>query len=78
MAGNLYGSEVETPRNDASYGSYLKGGSTGNFIPLPFEQSGLLLQGEVRQMLPLKMAMGEKAVLIAINEGKLTLLQRNF
>ena len=65
--------------NDASYGSYLKGGApTGNFIPLPFEQSGLLLQGEVRQMLPLKMAMGEKAVLIAINEGKLTLLQRNF
>lgn len=78
MAGNLYGSEVETPRNDASYGSYLKGGSTGNFIPLPFEQSGLLLQGEVRQMLPLKMATGEKAVLIAINDGKLTLLQRNF
>ncbi|MDN5205727.1 hypothetical protein QQ008_30385, partial [Fulvivirgaceae bacterium BMA10] len=49
MAGNMYGSEVETPRNDASYGMIMTGDGNGDFQSLmPFE-SGLHITGEVRE-----------------------------
>ena len=48
IAGNMYGSEVETVRNDASIGLYLKGDGKGNFAPVPFTESGLLIDGDVR------------------------------
>jgi len=35
MAGNLHGSEVEAPRNDARYGVFLKGNGAGHFMALP-------------------------------------------
>ena len=34
VAGNMYASEVETPRNDASYGVFLAGDGKGNFETL--------------------------------------------
>ena len=39
-AGNLYGSEVETPRNDASFGHVLLGNGNGEFEILPASKSG--------------------------------------
>lgn len=50
IAGNLYASEVETPRNDASYGLFLKGDGTGNFKPIVSSNSGLFIKGDVRNM----------------------------
>ncbi|MEL6849406.1 MAG: VCBS repeat-containing protein, partial [Bacteroidota bacterium] len=50
-AGNMYGSEVETPRNDASYGAYLAGNGKGEFRALSFPESGLLLQGDIKDLL---------------------------
>ena len=40
--GNQYGSEVETPRNDAGYGFYLKGSNNKNLTP--FEAVSSLTQ----------------------------------
>lgn len=49
MFGNLYGSEVETPRNDASYGIFLKGGErAGYFSYVNSNQSGLFVKGDVK------------------------------
>jgi hypothetical protein len=48
LFGNLYGSEVETPRNDASYGHFLKGLGDGNFEVVPSDKSGLFIRGDVR------------------------------
>ena len=48
IAGNMYGSEVETVRNDASIGLYLEGDGKGNFAHVPFRESGLSINGEVR------------------------------
>jgi enediyne biosynthesis protein E4 len=31
LGGNLYNSEAETPRNDASYGLWIKGDGNGEF-----------------------------------------------
>ena len=53
VAGNLYGSEVETPRNDAGYGMFLKGSGTGFKAWAP-SQSGLLIDGEVKHIQLLK------------------------
>jgi enediyne biosynthesis protein E4 len=50
LAGNLYGSEPETPRNDASIGLFLKGDGKGNFEPIPAIKSGLYISGDVREI----------------------------
>lgn len=48
LSGNLYQSEVETPRNDASYGVVLKGNGKGQFSTLYPSSSGLLVKGDVK------------------------------
>lgn len=73
MAGNLYDSEVETPRNDASYGVYLEGNGLGNFkSSMPYE-SGLMIKGEVRRIREINLADGSKALLFAKNDDRLVI-----
>lgn len=54
IAGNLFGSEAEVPRNDAGFGYYLKGDGKGNFTPVPPAASGLFVRGDVKDMAVLK------------------------
>ena len=49
LSGNLYQSEVETPRNDASYGVLLLGNGKGKFMSLFPYESGLFVKGDVKQ-----------------------------
>ena len=66
IAGNLFVSEVETPRNDAGYGLYLRGDGTGKFKPIPAHKSGLFIPGDVKQMIAIK-AKGADYLLAAKN-----------
>lgn len=67
-AGNLYESEVETPRNDASYGQLLKGDGEGNFELIPFSKSGFQTKGEIRNLHVIQnKATSEKQILIVKN-----------
>jgi len=50
IAGNLYSSEIETPRNDAAIGLYLQGNGKGNFKAVPSRQSGLYIPGDVKDV----------------------------
>ncbi|WP_317039867.1 VCBS repeat-containing protein [Kriegella aquimaris] len=50
IAGNLYVSEVETPRNDASYGLFLKGNGEGDFQAIPASKSGFFVPGDVKDL----------------------------
>ena len=50
VAGNLYSSEVETPRNDAGYGLYLKGNGDGRFESISASESGLFIRGDVKDL----------------------------
>ena len=50
IAGNLYSSEVETPRNDASHGLFLKGDNKGGFKVINPSESGLFIQGDVKEL----------------------------
>lgn len=74
-AGNLYGSEVETPRNDSSYGGLLIGDGKGGFVSqMPYE-SGLMIRGEVKSALKMKLAGGADGILFAKNNAPLQLIR---
>ena len=60
LSGNLYQSEVETPRNDASYGVFLKGNGKGKFVSFPPHESGLFVRGDVKNAAIIKTANGIK------------------
>ncbi|MDN5217251.1 VCBS repeat-containing protein [Fulvivirgaceae bacterium BMA12] len=77
ISGNFYPVEVETVRNDASYGLFLKGNGKGEFKPvLPFE-SGFYAKGDVRHSKIIKRSYGKKGILIAKNNDFLQLLEIN-
>jgi len=50
VAGNLHMSEVETPRNDASYGAFLQGNGDGTFNAISRKESGFFASGDVKGM----------------------------
>ncbi|MFY0599838.1 MAG: VCBS repeat-containing protein [Cyclobacteriaceae bacterium] len=76
VAGNLYASEVETPRADAGFGMFLKGNGKGNFQPIPANQSGLFTSGDVKD-LALINVQEEKYLLSAKNNDFLQLIKVN-
>ena len=69
-AGNLYVSEVETPRNDAGVGLLLKGDGQGDFKAVPAPQSGILLPYDVKK-LAVATTPRTHVILCAVNDGPL-------
>ncbi len=74
VAGNLMVSEVETTRNDASFGQYLRGDGTGHFTPVPYTQSGFMAPKDVKDM-ELLTTPTATHVIIANNNAEVTILQ---
>lgn len=74
VAGNMYGSEIETPRNDASLGLFMKGKGNFQFEPIPMGESGLNISYDVKEMKLINYQNG-KALVIGVNNGKLRLIQ---
>ena len=72
LSGNLYQSEVETTRNDASYGVFLEGDGHGNFLScFPYE-SGLYVKGDVKNARILKHnAKGKRRIVFGKNDDEL-------
>ncbi|WP_020528986.1 VCBS repeat-containing protein [Flexithrix dorotheae] len=50
IAGNLYDAEVETARNDAGYGVFLKGNGKGDFKSIHPEKSGFFTPYDVKSL----------------------------
>lgn len=75
VAGNLYGSEVETPRNDASIGLVLLSDAKGEIKVVPPAESTLIIKGEVKVIRKIKLASGKDAFLFAINNDSLKLIE---
>jgi len=59
LGGNLYKAKPEVGRYDASYGVCLNGDGKGNFKSVLAKDSGLKMDGEVRDMVVLKTPQGE-------------------
>lgn len=76
MFGNLYGSEVETPRNDASYGHYLTGDVNGNLQAVASNISGLYVIGDVRGASFIDIGKDKKkALIVASNDHAVKLFR---
>jgi hypothetical protein len=65
LAGNLYQSEVETPRADGGLGLVLLGGEDGGFGPQSSAVSGFCFRGDVRQVVNLD----KNRLLLISNDG---------
>ncbi len=50
LVGNLYVSEIETPRNDASIGLVLLGDGENNFTPMSNQKSGIVVRGDAKKV----------------------------
>ncbi len=67
ISGNLYASEIETPRNDAGVGLFLKGDGNGDFKAVSLNQSGFFAPHDAKDMKPLFFG-GKKAILVTNND----------
>ena len=76
VVGNMYGSEIETPRNDASYGMFLMGESNGGYTIVPTSESGLFVNGDSKVVKVIRTTSG-KALLIGKNDDFLQLVKVN-
>ena len=66
MVGNMYGVEIETPRNDASVGLLLRGDGKGTFQPVSADDSGFFVAGDAKGMTNIKIG-GEDVILVILN-----------
>jgi len=71
MAGNEYQAEVMTGMYDASYGLLLKGDGKGTFRAISPLQSGLIIDGDVKDMKIINTASKERLLLVAVNNDKM-------
>ncbi len=74
VAGNLYSSETETPRNDASVGFVLRLNKNNNIDVLSPSESQLMIRGEVKSIGKIKLASGKYALLLARKNDSVQLL----
>ena len=70
ISGNLYASEIETPRNDAGTGLLLKGNSAGYFTPVSIQEGGFFAHKDAKDMKTIKVG-SKKVVLVANNNDHL-------
>ncbi|MEA5140558.1 VCBS repeat-containing protein [Arcicella rigui] len=76
VAGNFYPWRVQLGRNDASMGSLLLGNGKGKFTSVANQQAGLLLKGDVRDMLTIQLANQNRAIFYTQNSDKVGVLKQ--
>ena len=66
LIGNLFVSEIETPRNDAGTGMLLLGDGKGNFLPVKGRESGFFTKKDAKKI-ELLGCKNQKRILVANN-----------
>lgn len=74
IAGNLFESEIETPRNDSSVGLFLKGDGKGHFKAVDRMESGFYAPGDVKDMAEIIIT-NQKFILTISNRSKLNTIK---
>lgn len=67
ITGNLYTSEIETPRNDAGTGLLLKGNGKGDFVPVPLPESGFRAGLDAKDMKTVQI--GNRQIILVANNS---------
>ena len=76
VAGNLYASEVETPRNDAGVGLLLRGDGQGGFRSVAARKSGISLPYDVKKLVSVSTSEG-LLILAGVNNGPTKAFRRS-
>ncbi len=76
LCGNFFPFRTQIGREDAGKGLVLKGDGRGDFTPLFYGSTGLLLDGDVRGLLPVRISDGQQWFLIAQNSDTLRVIRR--
>lgn len=76
LVGNLFVSEIETPRNDAGTGLVLLGDGKNSFQPLTIQESGIFARGDAKKVKFLNKG-DKKIILIANNNDLLQVFMPN-
>ena len=71
LGGNFHGVTPTLGRYDASYGLVLRGDGTGRFRALDPGESGLLIEGQTRELRSLRHARGGRWIVVARNDDSL-------
>ncbi len=69
VTGNLFMTEVETPRNDASIGLVLLGQEGGSYYSLDYSETGLYLPYDTKHSSLIKTPKGESLITVANNDS---------
>jgi hypothetical protein len=75
VAGNFHGVPPIRGRYDASYGLLMRGSGDGRFAAVDMDESGVMIEREVRAMALLRGAGGDRLLAVAHNDGKLQILR---
>ena len=75
MGGNFFGVTPARGRYDASYGNFLKGDGDGTFVSVEPAESGLWLEGEIRDLEQLRGPRGVGIVVAARNDDSLQFIR---
>lgn len=76
VAGNLYDTEVETPRSDSGIGLVLQNNGNKSFDPISMEESGLLINSETKVIAPMRLGKeGESGFVFGLNNEMLKTLK---
>ena len=76
LAGNLFASEVETPRNDAGIGLLMQGDGKGNLKSINASESGFYTTGDVKDMTQITLN-GENYIVVVKNNDYLQWIKIN-
>lgn len=76
LGGNLFASEVETPRNDAGVGFLLKGNNGAGYSLVGMKENGVFIPGDVKDLKKIKGAGGKYWIAIANNDAPLQLFEK--
>jgi len=76
LAGNLYEAHITYGRYDAGYGLFLKGRGDFKYTPIPTDQSGLILKGEVRGIEPFQLG-NQRLLLVSKSNAPLQIIKKN-
>jgi enediyne biosynthesis protein E4 len=78
IAGNEYQAALSIGRYDASYGLVLKGNGKGNFVPVNIAGSGLIIDGDIKDLKIIETKNKEKILIAAPNDDKLKIFKLNY
>ncbi len=77
LAGNFYGFRMKFGHLDANRGVVLLGNGDGSFVSVPNNESGLFLDGEIRDVAQVSLAPGKEILIFAPNNDSLQIYQKS-